>query len=117
MKSKAGPLKLPLMFIQKIADFRPPKWPYPCPGIVDFRSGKAEPCLDIADFRLDRPQAKFFFCDMQTASSVWYMSIQNRGCQKFDLMKSLLRAAVNDASRQTMPYGRLKRNNFPPHPS
>jgi len=28
----------PLMFVRKIADFRPPKQPYPCP---DFRSGKA----------------------------------------------------------------------------
>jgi hypothetical protein len=44
------------MFVRKIADFRPPKWPYPCPGIADFRSGKAEPCPGIADLGLDRPK-------------------------------------------------------------
>ena len=31
-----GPLKLRLMFVRKIADFRPPNGPYPCPGIADF---------------------------------------------------------------------------------
>jgi len=51
-----GPLKLCLMFVRKIADFRPPKWPYPCPGIADFRSGKAEPCPGIVDLGLDRPK-------------------------------------------------------------
>jgi hypothetical protein len=53
-----GPLKLRLMFVRKIADFRPPKWPYTCPGIADFRSEKAKPCPRIADLGLDRP--KFF---------------------------------------------------------
>jgi len=48
-----GPLKLCLMFVQKIANFRPPKWPYPCPGIADFRSGKAKPCPHIVDLALD----------------------------------------------------------------
>jgi hypothetical protein len=37
-----GLLKLLLMFIWKIADFRPPKYPYSFPGIADFKSGKAE---------------------------------------------------------------------------
>jgi hypothetical protein len=53
---ESGPLKLRLMFVRKIADFRPPKWPYPCPGIADFRSGKAEPCPGIADLGPDRPK-------------------------------------------------------------
>jgi hypothetical protein len=44
------------MFIQKIAD---------------FRSGKAEPCLGIADLQPDWPQAEFFCGGMQTASAVW----------------------------------------------
>jgi hypothetical protein len=44
------------MFVRKIADFRPPKQPYPCPGIADFRSGKAEPCLGIVDLRPDQPK-------------------------------------------------------------
>ena len=60
-----GPLKLPLIFVQKIADFRP---------------GKAKPCLDIVDLQPDQPQADFFFGGMQTAlqcSSA--MSMQNRG--------------------------------------
>ena len=49
-----GPLKLTLMFVRKIADFRPPKQPYSCPGIADFRSGKAEPCPGIADLGPDQ---------------------------------------------------------------
>src|ERR1700733_14805554 len=48
------------MFVRKIADFRPPKQPYPCPGIADFRSGKAGPCPGIADLWPDQLQAEFF---------------------------------------------------------
>jgi hypothetical protein len=58
------------MFVWKIADFRPPKQPYPCPGIVDFRSGNAEPCLGIADLRPDRLK---FFGGMHTVNRFWHM--------------------------------------------
>jgi hypothetical protein len=46
---QTDPLKLRIMFIRKIADLRPRKWPYHYPGIADLGSKKADPYPDVAD--------------------------------------------------------------------
>jgi hypothetical protein len=79
------------MFVRKIADFRPPKQPYPCPGIADFRSGKAEPCPGIADLRPDWPK---FFGGTQTANRFWHMSKGARLKKLDHIMKRLFMEAV-----------------------
>jgi hypothetical protein len=48
------------MSVQKIADFRPLKLPYPCLGIADLRPARAQPCPGIADLQLDQLQAQNF---------------------------------------------------------
>ena len=78
IKVSVGPLKLPLMFVHKIAD---------------FRSGKAEPYPGIVDLRLDQPKS-FGGSGMQTVNQFWNMC-KGAWLKKLDhIMKRLLRAAV-----------------------